>query len=311
MSTLPLQKSLPEGKFDLLSLIERCLKAEESRNVSARSLFELNLHLQRFVIYCASLGIVSFEEITSSLLKNFILEINPTGSPAQGKAIIWTLRKFFAYLTLWGLLSINPAAVLKHPKISVRNKLPQYLTSAQLRIFLETASELDSLQDFVIISLLATTGARPNEIVTLKRSNCSCMQDSISLQVKGNWTKQTPISPVMSELLSDFLNTLSDTSEQIFNNQWGNPIDVRYIQRLVRLVGENAGLPNRVSPITLRHTFATYAADRHGVLVTRALLGHCSASHATDVYLHLSPSKYRRLMNKHPYRFTKERTLRS
>jgi integrase/recombinase XerD len=304
-----LQRHRPGKKFDLLPFIERCLKAEESRNVSVRSLFELNLHLQRLSSYCRTSGIVSYDAITSCVLKDFILEINPSGSPAQGKAIIWTLRKFFAYLALWGILDSNPAAVLKHPKISVRNKLPQYLTSSQLRIFLETASEVCSLQDFVIVSLLATTGARPNEIVTLKRCNCNCMQDSINLNVKGNWTKQTPISPVMSELLADFLNATSDISEQIFFNQWGNPIDVRYIQRLVRLIGETAGLPHRVSPVTLRHTFATYAADRHGVLVTRALLGHCSASHATDVYLHLSPSKYRRLMNKHPYRFAKERTV--
>jgi integrase/recombinase XerD len=187
--------------------------------------------------------------------------------------------------------------------------VPQYLTAGQLRTFMTTAAESDSLQDFVIISLLATTGARPHEIVKLRISDINCGQQFVFFHVKGDWYKRTPINHVMTGLLEEYLESLPPACEQLFYNQWGRPIDVRWIERLVRLIGENAGLSRRITPKMLRHTFATYAADRHGANVTRALLGHCGASHATDVYMHLAPSKFRRLMNCHPYQTTIARNV--
>ena len=55
--------------------------------------------------------------------------------------------------------------------------------------------------------------------------------------------------------------------------------------------------------------FYTYAADRHGITVTRALLGHSNHAHSntTEVYMHLIPSKFRVLMNAHPYQTTVRR----
>ena len=290
--------------IELTPLIDRCIESERTRNLSPRSLFEIRLHLDRFSDYCVAMGIVSFQELDAALLKDFILQINPSGSPSQGKAIIWTLRKLFSYLALWNMVPSNPTSALSHPKISPRHTLPQYLTAAQLRTFMTTAAESDSLQDFVIISLLATTGARPHEIVNIHSKDINCGQQFVLLSVKGNWYKRTPISAVMAEVLEEYFDILPQTTQRLFHNQWGRPVDVRYIQRLVRYTGEKAGLSHRITPCMLRHTFATYAADRHGITVTRALLGHCGASHATDVYLHLTPSKYRRLMNRHPYQTT-------
>lgn len=293
--------------IELTPLIERCIDSERMRNLSPRSLFEIRLHLGRFSDYCLDQGISSFQELNAALLKDFIMHTNPCGSPSQGKAIIWTLRKFFSYLALWNIVPSNPARALSHPKISPRHKLPQYLTAAQLRTFMTTAAESNSLQDFVVISLLATTGARPNEIVNLRMRDINCGQQCMFLHVKGNWYKRTPISAIMVELLEDYLESNPQTSEYLFPNQWGHPINVRWIERLVRATGEKAGFSQRITPRMLRHTFATYAADRHGITVTRALLGHCGTSHATNVYLHLVPSKYRRLMNCHPYQTTIDR----
>lgn len=298
--------SQPAG-IELTPLIDRCIESERTRDISPRSLIELRLHLSRFSDYCQIKGVLSFLELDAALLKDFILHTNPSGSPAQGKAIIWTLRKFFSYLALWNIVTSNPARALPHPKISPRHTLPRYLTAAQLRTFMTTSAESNSLQDFVVVSLLATTGARPTEIVNLRLRDINCGQQFIFLHVKGNWYKRTPVSAIMTELLEDYLESHSQASEHLFHNQWGHPIDVRWIQRLVRATGEKAGFTQRITPCMLRHTFATYAADRHGIMVTRALLGHCGASHATDVYLHLVPGKFRRLMNCHPYQTTIER----
>ena len=166
---------------------------------------------------------------------------------------------------------------------------------------MEYVAEHGTLQDMVILSLLATIGARPFEIYKLRCKDVDCGQQYIFLSVKGNWYKRTPISASMSDLLEDYLVNLSTDLDQLFYNQWGRPIDTRYIQRMLKRFASEAGLPHNVTPNTLRHTFATYAADRHGVIVTRALLGHCPQSHSTDVYMHLAPSKNRLVMNCHLY----------
>lgn len=290
--------------IDLSSRISACINAEQARNLSQRSIREFKNHLTHLADYCVQKGIQHLAQCTPAFLKDFILHINPTASPSQGKSIVWSLRKLFGYLTLWGDCSDNPAACLPHPKISRRHKLPDYINASQLRTLLEYVAEHGSLADMTIISLLATVGARPIEICKLRRKDVFCEEQMILLCVKGNWFKRTPVSESMAELLDDYVNSITHNSEQLFLNQWQRPLDTRYIQRLLKDFAANSGLGRHITPNTLRHTFATYAADRHGVVVTRALLGHCAASNATDVYMHLAPSKYRTLMNCHPYQTT-------
>jgi site-specific recombinase XerD len=151
------------------------------------------------------------------------------------------------------------------------------------------------------LSLPATVGARPSEIVTLKKAEVNIGDQYLMLKVKGNWFKRSPISNSMAELLDQYLHSIDKDQQYLFLNEWNRPIDIRWIQRMVRDAGIEAGMQQRIKPIMFRHTFATYAADRHGKTITRALPGHCNLSHSTDVYMHLIPSKFRVLMNLHPY----------
>jgi integrase/recombinase XerD len=290
--------------FDLADKINACISAERTRGLSERSLKELHIHLFRFNTFFREQGQSDIRSFTAGFLKEFILHINPSGSPAQCKAIVWSLRKLFAYLSLWGDISENPAWFLSHPKNSPRRKLPDYLSASHLRRLMEYVTDHGTLQELTIISLLATVGARPVEICKLRRKDVDCGQQYIFLSVKGNWYKRTPISAVMAELLEDYMSTITHDLDVLFLNQWGRPVDTRYIERRLKHFASEAGLPYKVTPNTLRHTFATHAANRHGVIITRALLGHCPQSHATDIYMHLAPSKYRPLMNCHPYQTT-------
>jgi integrase/recombinase XerD len=300
------QKRISEAvpAFDLGDKINACISSERVRNLSERSLKELNHQLTRFNAFCRERSVKDIFQCTASFLKDFILYSNPSASPTQGKTIVWCLRKLFRYLMLWGDITENPAAVLSHPKMSRRSKLPDYLPASDLRTLMEWVSEHGTLQDMTILSLLATVGARPIEICKLRRRDIDYGSRCIFLSVKGNWYKRTPVSSAMAELLEEYVATGTHRSSVLFLNQWNRPVDTRYIQRMLKHFAGEAGLPYTITPNTLRHTFATFAADRHGVVITRALLGHCAQSHATDVYMHLAPSKYRPLMNCHPYQTT-------
>jgi len=240
-------------------------------------------------------------------LKDYVLLCRGRGGPTLGKAIVWALRKLGGYLALVQLLAHNPARDLHHPKMSVRAKLPEYLSATQLRRLLQNTAQRvkesgggDALRDFAILSLLATTGLRPHEIATLKRSDVHLEQHCMDVHVKGGWVKKTPLSARMAEVLAAYLATRCDSCPAAFVNTRGQPVTVSWIQRMVKKAGGDTGLAFALSCGHLRHTFATHAADRHGKTITRALLGHRKAE-ATEVYAHLSPRRFRAVMSLHPY----------
>ena len=293
-----------DTRIDLVPYIQQCLEAERARTLSERSIKELGMHLGKLNTYCTRQEIRVLDEMTPAFLKDFILAYNPDSSASLGKALVWTLRKFISFLTLNQLIPENSAQSLKHPKISPMAKLPQYLSSGELRILMETTAKTRSLLDMTVLSLLATVGARSHEIAGLELKDIHIEQQYIMLRVKGDWTKRTPISSSMAELLDDYIREYGITEGVLFRNNWDNPINKHWILRMVKAAGEEAGINRPVSPRMLRHTFATYAAERHGEVVTRALLGHCASTNSTKVYMHLIPSRFKPLVNSHYYQTT-------
>jgi integrase/recombinase XerD len=285
----------------LTTLAEKCIDSERVRGLSERFLSELHHNMTVFNDYLRLQRLTALDDLKPETIRDFLLFANPADSASLGKAMVWSIRKFFAFLTLRQIIPANPARSIPHPKARPREKLPEYLKPAQLADLLQTAADERSQQDFTVLSLLATVGPRPHEIAKLRVKDLFLDQHYILLHVKGGWYKHTPISEPMAETLQEYVDEYAPQGPALFLNQWGRPIDRRWVERLVRDAALQAGIKQRVTPNTLRHTFATYAADRHGANITRALLGHCGRSHSTDVYMHLIPTKFRALMNSHPY----------
>jgi site-specific recombinase XerD len=288
----------------IAKLSKKCVEYEVMRGLSERSTSELSRVFTRFGSYLRSRKIRALDDLTATTIKDFLLYTNPLGSAAQGKTNVWSMRKLFAFLALRQIITGNPAGHIPHPKARPREKLPTYLKPAELSALLESAAQKRNLQDFTVLSLLATVGPRPHEIAKLRIQDVFPEEQYLFLHVKGGWFKRTPMSAAMAETLREYIEAYAPHGPRLFYNQWKKPIDRRWIERMVRDAGVQAGITCHVTPNILRHTFATYAADRHGAVVTRALLGHCCRSHSTDVYMHLVPGKFRALMNCHPYQTT-------
>jgi len=285
------------------AVVQECLQAQRCRHLSPRSLAELRLHLEKLAAYCRDRGVTGIGGVNAALLEEFVLSFTPRKSPALIKAVVWSLRCLGAFCSLMGYLPCNPARSLSHPKLSPRRKLPEYLRPGELRTLLETAAQHNSLQEVTVLSLLVTTGLRPAEAARLRRQDIDLGQQCILVRVKGNWYKRTPISTAMADTLQDYLQEYPACDDPLFLNTWGRSIDTRWIQRLVRQAATHAGIRRTITPRILRHTFATWLADRHGKQITRAMLGHAVGT-STDVYMHLIPSVYQRFMNRHPYQTT-------
>ena len=290
-------------KLLMEELVERCIEAEVERDASASTVAECSRCLRRAVKAFAEQGIEDASLLTSARLRDYVLSCRESYGPPTIKTIVWSLRKFGDFLVLQRIRDSNPANDLHHPKLSPRRNLPGYLSSVQLQQLLSTAVEKCSLCDLVILSLLATTGARPHEIASLRLCNVRAGYTRVDYWAKGGWYKPTPVSLQMAPLLKAHCETLDQESEYCFYNTRGKQVTVSWIQRMVRSVGEQAELPMRLTPKLLRHTFATHVADRHGRSIAKALLGH-SSDQTTDVYVHLSARRFKGSMNHHPYQTT-------
>lgn len=288
------------GSLDIGGLVGNCLELERQRGLAERSVEELERYLGDFAGYCSSVSVNRSAGLDAEFVRKYVHRRCSDAGPALWKAIVWSLRKFGAHLALLQILEENPARALRHPEIPPRARLPEYLSPAQLRCLLETAARTRSPQDFAILALLSGTGMRPHEIASLERSDLFLQQHRIVLRVKGGWKKNTPLSGWMAVVLESYLTSRDDSFPAVFMNRRQRPITVSWVQRLVKLAGREAGLPVALTCNHLRHTFGTHAADRHGKVITRALLGHQHLA-TTSVYTHLSPRHFQGLMNRHPY----------
>jgi len=214
--------------------------------------------------------------------------------------VVWSVKRLFGWLTLVGECGSDPSSPLRYPRWRPRQSLPVYLKTGELRAVLTGSHAEDSLSDFALLSLLASTGLRGGDVAPLTRFNVHLEEQLISGRVKGGWTKRTVLSDSMTAVLGRHLAERADTAEALFLTPRGHAASPAYMRKVTKRAGERAGLELTLTPQILRHTFGTHAADRHGRTVTKALMGHRRAT-TTELYTHLSPSRFRPLMNLHPY----------
>ncbi|MCK5509799.1 MAG: tyrosine-type recombinase/integrase, partial [Desulfobacterales bacterium] len=220
------------SRDNINSLIELCLQTEQDRGLSKNSIIELKRYLNDFLTYCECQNIYSVKDITLPFLKDYIDQRCKSAGPNLKKAIVWSLRKFGKHLALLQVVEDNPAKNLRHPKFHPRSELPEYLSTSQLKNLLEYAANNLELRDFAIISLMATTGLRPNEIAGCKRNNVHVNRHCIHVHVKGGWIKETPISASMAAVLTDYLAIRKDDCQALFVNTRGRLVSVSWIQWL-------------------------------------------------------------------------------
>jgi len=287
-------------EVSIKSVVSGCLELEVARNLRESTLVELRRYLSEFTSYSVDHKIDSVDQLTPEFLRDYVLWRTKDGGPPLVKATVWSLRKLGSFIAVKQLLPSNPADGLRHPKISYRSQLPRYLKTDQLRSLLETVARERSRHDLVLISLMTGTGMRPFEVANLMRGDINIAQQRIDHRTKGGWYKGTPLSISLTRLLDDYLSSRTDECPAAFLNSRHKPVSISWIQKMVREAGEQAQLPFRLTSTILRHTFATHAADRHGKMTTRALLGH-SFLRTTEVYTHLSERRFRAVMNQHPY----------
>lgn len=173
---------------------------------------------------------------------------------------------------------------LKTPKIPKSN--PNVLSKEEIKSLIQAASR-DKTR--LIMELIYSSGLRVSECVTLKINDLDL--DSKIIRVKsgkGNKDRITIMSETVVSELKRYIMTLGKDEVYLFPNSTGSNLSVRNIQKLIQKAAARAGIKRKVSPHTLRHSFATHLLEAGtNIRIIQELLGHAQLS-TTEIYTHVS-----------------------
>ena len=217
---------------------------------------------------------------------------------------IASIRSFFKFLFREGIIKNNPASSLSTPK---RDKhLPKFLDEKEIVLLLESPGREDKagLRDRAILETLYSTGIRVSELVGLNMDHIDQIGGIIKVFGKGKKERIVPIGERALQAIRDYLKArrpvAKDTKALFFNKNGGRLTD-RSIRRIINKYITKASIQQKISPHTLRHSFATHMLD-HGADLrsVQELLGHANLS-STQIYTHITTERLKSAYTKaHP-----------
>jgi integrase/recombinase XerD len=176
-----------------------------------------------------------------------------------------------------------------------KKRLPRVLSESEVTRLLESAG---SLKEQAILMALYGSGLRLNEVIHLQVKDIDSSKMQIRVrQGKGGKDRNVVLSEVLLEVLRRYFRQYRPVNWLFYGHTPQRPIDERTLQRMVRALSQRAGLRERVTPHTLRHSFATHLLE-HGTELPyiQELLGHRSIK-TTMLYLRVSPPALRKVIS--------------
>lgn len=212
------------------------------------------------------------------------------------------IRSFFNYLLLNDEIQTSPAEDISAPKAG--RTLPDVLTTDEIDRLISSI-EVDTvkgLRDRAIVEVLYSCGLRVSELISLRTSDLFFGEGYIRVIGKGDKQRLVPISDLARERISLYLDERKakrSNEEILFLNNRGHQLTRVMIFTILRQAALRAGIDKKISPHTLRHSFATHLLEGGaGIRQVQELLGHESIL-TTEIYTHLEAEHLRSTVEEH------------
>jgi integrase/recombinase XerD len=207
------------------------------------------------------------------------------------------LRSFYRHLRRDGLLDTDPTATLSTPRRA--RKLPQVLTRGEIEKLLSQplGTEPAALRDRALLELMYACGLRASEAIGLELLDVDVEEGVLRARGKGSKERVVPIGQAALKAVRIYLErgrpalVKGAPEVHLFVNFRGGQLTRQGLYKIVRRHALTAGLADRMSPHTLRHTFATHLlAGGCDLRSVQEMLGHADVS-TTQLYTHLSSER--------------------
>lgn len=284
-----------------------CTYLQLERGLSINTLESYRQDVKHLIEFLNSIKI-SLTETTTETLHEFLCTLRDIGiAPRSQARILSGIRSLFKFMRMEGYIDTDPCELLEAPQFG--KHLPDVLSVEEIDLMIQELNpeKAESPRNHAIIETLYGSGVRVSELIDLRVSKTNLDEGYLLVTGKGNKQRLVPLSPDSITLITDYLeirsqqNIKSGCEDILFLNRRGGQMTRVMVFYVVRDLAAKAGITKKVSPHTLRHSFATHLLEGGANLrAIQEMLGHESIA-TTEIYLHLDKSRLRKeLIEHHP-----------
>ena len=250
----------------------------------------------------------AFSEEDTPLILKHLIHLRKDGLKSRSRARhLVAIRGFYRFLVQENILRNDPARLIDLPKSGL--KLPEVLSREEIELLLN-APDTDKpmgVRDAAMLELLYAAGLRVSELINLKLQDINLEAGFVRIFGKGSRERIVPIGAHAREKVNTYLKTarskrLKQTSSPyLFIARAAKPMTRQGFWKLLRRYGIKAGLKKKITPHSLRHSFASHLLEGGADLrAVQVMLGHVDIS-TTQIYTHVTRDHLKKLHQKfHP-----------
>ena len=274
------------------------------RKLSSETVKNYHYDLDKFNRYLKDINVYDIHGIDQTIVSNYLKSINNLDVTSVARNLT-SIKSFFKYLEIEKVIKSNPCESIDRPKM--KKRLPNTLSIEEVDNLLDidTVTAYD-YRNKAMLEVMYSTGLRVSEVINLTTRDIDFSNMYIRCFGKGSKERIVPINEYVSFYIKEYLERRSflikkNNSDYLFLNNHGNKLTRQGFEKILNKILDGKDIKVKVTPHTLRHSFATHllngGADLRSI---QLLLGHSDIT-TTKIYTHINNEKIKSDYNKyHP-----------
>lgn len=270
------------------------LHLELERGLSDRTVAAYARESARLAEYMIERGIDGPDRVTAEALRDFVYSLKDRGLKASSiRRAISGLRTYFGFLLVEGVVDSDPTERVEPPRAG--RPLPQVLSRDEVFRLLDAPDPDDPLfwRDKALLEFAYAAGVRVSELTGLRVRDLALDEGFARVFGKGAKERLVPLGKPAARAITTYLRELRPRLDRggaegaVFLNARGGSLSRMGVWKILRKQVKRAGIERRVTPHTLRHSFATHLLEGGADLAAvQEMLGHADIS-TTQIYTHV------------------------
>lgn len=281
--------------------------ARVERGLSRNTIDAYSRDLGAFQSFLDEQSISDFEQVDLAVVSQWLQSLTARGlSPRSSARHLSALRGLMRFLVREDELRRDPTELAARARVGRR--LPRPLSQEQVLRLLDSPDpkHVRGLRDRAMLGLMYASGLRVSELLSLKLRDVDLARGVLAAYGKGSKRRLVPVGEVAlhhleAHLAAQLPARLKASEGFVFHRPNGKPWTRQMVWKLVARYARGAGIPGKVHPHRLRHSFATHLlAGGADLRTVQTLLGHSDIV-TTEIYTHVSPATLRsEYLRSHP-----------
>jgi len=278
------------------------------KGLAQKTLEAYSRDIIRYSSFLAENNSTAFSEEDAPLILKHLILLRKNGLQARSRARhLVAIRGFYRFLVQEKILRNDPTRLIDLPKSGL--KLPHVLSREEIELLLKAPDirKPIGLRDAAMLELLYAAGLRVSELINLKLQDINLEAGFVRIFGKGSRERVVPIGSHAREKVSTYLKAVRSrrlkqtTSPYLFIARAARPMTRQGFWKLLRRYALQAGLKKKITPHSLRHSFASHLLEGGADLrAVQVMLGHVDIS-TTQIYTHVTRDHLKKLHQKfHP-----------